>query len=195
MELTHLGIAVIMDDYNAISLSPMDLRFPDGISRLAYVMWAAWIADQQEMDRICCETSQRCKQCVAPKNRLHEPHTVFARRKAKDVERAVRDAAFNGRLPGHAPGQAAGPPLFTLGTDPKSKRPRWLPTPACSTKRYEDAKTALGGVHLIENGLWRARHYDYLMQVCSLLDSESESAARVRCQCQCTFAHLLRLLS
>ena len=94
MELTHLGIAVIMDDYNKISLSPMDLRFPDGVERYAYLMWAGWIADQQEMDRICCETSQKCKQCVAPKNRLHEPHTVFARRRAKDVERAVRDAAY-----------------------------------------------------------------------------------------------------
>jgi hypothetical protein len=29
MELTHLGIAVIMDDYNEITLSPMDLRFPE----------------------------------------------------------------------------------------------------------------------------------------------------------------------
>jgi hypothetical protein len=167
MELTHLGIAVIMDDYNEISRSTLVLRFPDGIQRESYIMWAGWIADQQEMDRICCETSQKCKQCVAPKNRLHEPHTVFARRNAKDVERAVRDAALNGKLPGLAPG----PPLFKLGTDPRSKRPRWIPTPACTTKRYEDARTALGGVHLIENGLWRARHFDYLMQVYSLFVS------------------------
>ena len=164
MELTHLGIAVIMDDYNKISLSPMDLRFPDGVERYAYLMWAAWIADQQEMDRICCETSQKCKQCVAPKNRLHEPHTVFARRRAKDVERAVRDAAFNGIVPGQAPG----PPLFKLGTDPKSKRPRWFPTPACTVARYEATRKALGGVHLVENGLWRTKHFDYLMQVCFL---------------------------
>jgi hypothetical protein len=127
-------------------------------------MWGAWIADQQEFDKLCCETSQRCKQCDAPKNRLHEPHTVFAPRKAKDVERAVRDAAFNGILPGRAPG----PPLFTLGTDQKSKRPRWQPTPACTPARYEEAKTALGGVHLVENALWRARHFNYLAQVCSL---------------------------
>ena len=167
MELTHLAIAVIMDDYNAISLSPMDIRFPYGIQRFGYIMWAAWIADQQESDRLCCESSQKCKQCVAPKNRLHEPHTVFARRTAKDVERAVRDAAFNGRVPGQAPG----PPLFTLGTDPKSKRPRWFPTPACTTKRYEDTRKALGGVHLVENGLWRTRHFDYLAQVYSLFAS------------------------
>ena len=164
----HLGLAVIMDDYNAISESTIQLRFPDGIWREAYVMWAAFLADQQEFDKLCCETSQRCKQCEAPKHRLHEPHTVFAPRKAKNVERAVRNAAFAGRLPGQAQGQA-GPPLFTVGTDPKSKRPRWFPTPACTKKVYEDTRKALGGVHLVENGLWRARHFkfDYLMQVCS----------------------------
>jgi hypothetical protein len=101
--LTHLGNAVIMDDYNRISPSPMDIRFPDGLVRYENPMWAAWIADQQEMDTICCETSQQCKQCITPKNRLHEQHTVFAPRKAKDVEGAVRDA-FAGRWPGQAPG-------------------------------------------------------------------------------------------
>jgi hypothetical protein len=82
VELTHLCIAVIMDDYNDISRCPLVLPFPDGIERYAYIMWAGWIADQQEMDRICCESSQKCKQCVAPKNRLHEAHTVFASRDA-----------------------------------------------------------------------------------------------------------------
>ena len=164
MELTHLGIAVIMDDYNAISQSPLNLRFPDGLERYSYIMWAGWISDQQELDRICCESSQTCKQCAAPKNRLHEPHTVFARRRAKDVEKAVRDAAFNGIVPGQAPG----PPLFKLATDSKSKLPRWFPTPARTPARYKATRKALGGVHLVENGLWRARHYDYLMQVCSL---------------------------
>ena len=163
VELTHLGIAVIMDDLNAISVDPIYLRYPDDNERLTYMMLAGWLADQQEMDRICCETSQRCKQCVCPKNRLHEAHTVFDRRKGKDVERAVRNA-FAGQLPGKAPG----PPLFKLGTDPKSKRPRWFPTAACTRQVYEDTRTALNGAHLIENALWRVRHFDYLMQVFSL---------------------------
>jgi hypothetical protein len=120
------------------------------------------------MDRICCESSQKCKQCVAPKNRLHEPHTVFASRDAQDVKSAVLDAAFKGIVPGR-PGRATGP-LFTLGTDQKSRQ-RWLPTAACTPARYEEAKGALGGVHLVENALWRARHYNYLAQVCSLFVS------------------------
>ncbi len=33
---------------------------------------------------------------------------------------------------------------------------------------YEDTRTALTGVHLIENALWRVRHFDYLMHVFSL---------------------------
>ena len=168
MELTHLAVAVIMDRYNEISASPIWLRFPDGIWRRVYIMMAGWLADQQEQDKMCAETSQRCKQCVCPKDRLHEPHTVWERRKGRDVERAVRRAAFQGRLPGER-GLPSMPPLFKLGTDPKSKRPRWMPTDACIGNKslYEKARTALGGVHLVENALWRARHYDYLMQVCS----------------------------
>ena len=57
VELTHLGIAVIMDDLNAISVDPIYLRYPDGNERLTYMMLAGWLADQQEMDKICCETS------------------------------------------------------------------------------------------------------------------------------------------
>ena len=166
MELTHLGVAVIMDDYNEIGKTPIRLRFPDGIYRKAYVMMAGWIADQQEQDKMGAETSQRCKQCKCPKDRLHEPHTVWERRKGRDVERAVRRAAFEGRLPGER-GLPSMPPLFKLGTDPKSKRPRWMPTAACLQNQtlYEKTRKALGGVHLVENALWRARHYDYLMQV------------------------------
>ncbi len=94
---------------------------------------------------------------------------MFAHHKAKDIERAVQDA-FAGRWPGQAPGQA-GQPLFTLRTDPKSKRQHWLPTAVCDRKTYEGVRKALGGMHLIENGLWCARHLDYLHQVYSWFDS------------------------
>ena len=163
MELTHLGISVIIDDYNDLSSSTLLMRCADGVERWVYTMLAGWITDQQEMDRICADTSLRCKQCVAPKNQLHDPHTVWERRKGKDVEMAVRKA-FAGRFPGEK-GLIARLPLFKLGIDPKSKRPRWLPTKDCTLKVYKEARQALGGVHLVENGLWRARHYDYLMQV------------------------------
>ncbi len=36
----------------------LDLRFSDGNERLTYIMLAGWLADQQEMDTIFCETSQ-----------------------------------------------------------------------------------------------------------------------------------------
>ena len=171
IELLHLGLAVIMDEGRDITERAMMMRWPDGVWRLTYIMWAAYLADQQEMDKVCCESSQKCKQCVAPKNRLHEAFTVWARRKGKDVEKAVRDA-FAGKVPGGLGprgrrGQqllaATHRPLFTLGTDARSKRPRWLPTAACTTAAYERTRTALGGIHLVENGLWRNRHYDYLM--------------------------------
>ncbi len=43
VELTHLGIAVIMDDLNAISVAPMDLCFPDGSENITlyHVCWLA----------------------------------------------------------------------------------------------------------------------------------------------------------
>ena len=160
-----MALDVIIENYNAISLSPMQLRFPDGEIRWTLFMLAGWIADQQEYDKLCCEGSQTCKPCKAPKDRLHEQHTVFAPRKAKEVERAVCNAAFHGRLPGQAAGQKAGPPLFTLGTDAKSKRPRWFPTAACTPARYEEVRKALNGVHLLPNALWGAHYYDYLKQV------------------------------
>ena len=173
VELLHLGLAVIMDEGRDITERAMMMRWPDGVERLTYLIWAAYLADQQEMDKVCCETSQRCKQCAAPKDRLHEAFTVWPRRKGKDVEKAVRDA-FAGKVPcGLGPrgrrGQqllvnATHRPLFTLGTDANSKRPRWLPTAACTNAAYERTRTALGGVHLVENALWRNRHYDHLMQ-------------------------------
>jgi hypothetical protein len=46
-----------MDDLNAISVDPIYLRYPDDNERLTYMMLAGWLADQQEMDKICCETS------------------------------------------------------------------------------------------------------------------------------------------
>jgi len=160
-----------MDEGRDITERPIMMRWPDGVERLTYLMWAAYLADQQEMDKVCCESSQKCKQCVAPKNRLHEAFTVWPRRKGRDVEKAVRDA-FAGKVPGGLGprgqrGQvlaATHRPLFTLGTDARSKRPRWLPTAACTTAAYERTRTALGGIHLVENALWRNRHYDHLMQ-------------------------------
>ena len=160
-----------MDEGRSITERPIWLRWPDGIWRLCYLMWAAYIADQQEMDKVCCETSQKCKQCTAPKDRLHEAFTRFPRRSGKDVERAVRDA-FAGKVQGGSQGRqrrlgsavAASMPLFKLGTDPSSRRPRYFPTAACTTAVYERTRKALGGIHLVENALWRNRHFDHLMQ-------------------------------
>ena len=117
MELTHLGVAVIMDDYNKISAFPIWLRFPDGIWRRSYIMMAGWLADQQEQDKMCAETSQRCKQCVCPKDRLHEPHTVWERHKPSQGQgrgegraqgRLSREVARRNGPAQHAPTVQAG---------------------------------------------------------------------------------------
>lgn len=164
MELTHMGLDLIVEDLNAISDSTVMLRYPDGLERESYVLLAGTIQDQVEMDKLCCEGPQLCKQCSCPKNRLHEAYARFPPRDPIAVEKAVRDAALHGRLPGDR-GLPSLRPLFTQGTDPKSKRPRWFPTPACTTKVYEDTRKLLGGTHMVKNALWGAKHYNYLAQV------------------------------
>ena len=159
-----MGLELIVEDLNAISNSTVMLRYPDGIVRESYIMLAGSIQDQQELDKLCCEGSQLCKQCSCPKDRLHEAYARFPPRHSKDVEKAVRNAALHGRLPGDR-GLPSLSPLFTLGTDPKSKRPRWFPTRACTQKVYAEIRKKLGGVHLVKNAFWGARHYNYLAQV------------------------------
>ena len=58
-----------------------------------------------------------------------------------------------------------------------------MPTAECLQNEgrnglYEKARQAVGGVHLVENALWRPRHYDYLMQV---INTTSLSVVRAHC--------------
>ena len=96
MELTHMGLDLIVEDLNAISDSTVMLRYPDGLERESYVLLAGTIQDQVEMDKLCCEGPQLCKQCSCPKDRLHEAYARFPPRDPIAVEKAVRDAALNG---------------------------------------------------------------------------------------------------
>ena len=50
MELTHMGLDVLIEDLNAISETTVMLRYPDGLVRVSYVMLAGSIQDQVELD-------------------------------------------------------------------------------------------------------------------------------------------------
>ena len=63
---------VLIEDLNAISETTVMLRYPDGLVRESYVMMSGSIQDQVELDQLCCEGPQLCKQCSCPKDRLHE---------------------------------------------------------------------------------------------------------------------------
>ena len=65
MELTHMGLDLIVEDLNAISDSTVMLRYPDGLERESYVLLSGTIQDQVEMDKLCGEGPQLCKQCSA----------------------------------------------------------------------------------------------------------------------------------
>ena len=82
-----MGLSLIVKDLNAISETTVMLRYPDGLERESYIMLAGTIQDQQELDKLCCEGAQNCKQCLCPKGRLHEAHSRFPPRISKDVER------------------------------------------------------------------------------------------------------------
>ena len=155
-----MGLSLIVQDLNAIFETTVMLCYPDALERESYIMLAGTIQDQQELDRLCCEGAQNCKQCLCPKGRLHEAHTRFPPRISKDVEKAVRNAALHGRLPGDR-GLPSHQPLFTEGLDPKSRVLRWFPTAYCTNKRYEEVRKLVGGVHMVLNAIWAARHYDY----------------------------------
>ena len=66
--------------------------------------------------------------------------------------------------PGPDRGLPSLPPLFVQKRDPASGRFHWFPTTACTPKVYDDCRKRLGGVHLIENALWRLPLYDHLAQ-------------------------------
>ncbi len=143
-----MGLELIVGDLNAISETTVILLYPDGLERGAFIMLACTIQDQVEMDELCCKGLQLCKQCSCPKDLLHKAYARFPPRDPAAMEKAMRNAALHGLLPGDR-GLPSLSPLFTLGTDPKSKRPRWFPTRACTTKVYDETRKKLGGTHLV----------------------------------------------
>jgi hypothetical protein len=163
-----MGLSLIIQDLDAISETTVMLHYRDALERESYIMLAGTTQDQQELDRLCCEGAQNCKQCLCPKRLLHEAHARFPARKGKDVEKAVRNAALQGRLPGDR-GLPSHQPLFTEGLDPKRGVLRWFPTAYCTSKRYEEVRKLLGGVHMALNAFWAARHYDYYALVLFVL--------------------------
>ncbi len=73
------------------------------------------------------------------------------------MQKAVMNAAFKGIVPGSA---VLHHPLFIKD----SGKERWFPTVDCTRARYEEVLKALGGTHMVENGLRDVEHYDYLVQ-------------------------------
>ena len=146
-----------------LSKALLECMLADGRWHLCLFLAAGYLADQPEHDTMCCEGSQTCKQCKCPKHRMHEARVKFEPRNGREVEAAVKNAALKGRLPGDR-GLPSLQPLYVQRRDPASGRLRWFPTAACTPKVYEDCRKCLGGVHLIENALWRLPLYDYLAQ-------------------------------
>ena len=164
VEIPHLCLDVIFDEVDDVAKIVIRARWANQLLYLTAFLPAGYLADQPEHDTLACEGAQTvtCKQCKCPKHLMHEARTVFPPRRGQEVETAVR-RAFAGMLPGER-GLPFRPPLFEQRLDPASKRIRWYPTATCTTALYEECRRKLGGVHLIENALWRLPFYDYRAQ-------------------------------
>ena len=163
MEVPHPCLNVIFEEVDDLAKALQESIWADGELHCSLFLGAGYLEDQPEHDTMCCEGSQTCKQCKCPKNRLHEARSEFEPRTGNEVEIAVKRAALQGRLPWDR-GLPSHPPLFAQKRDPTSGRLRWFPTAACTPTVYEACRKRLGGVYLIENGLWRLPLYDYLAQ-------------------------------
>ena len=161
VELHHMAMSLITEEFRALSLQVRPMRWADQKSRDTLIMLAATIADQPQHDLNCAETSQSCKQCSCPKDQLHSPPPNVPARRGKDVEAMVRNAALKGIVPNSA---MKYPILFTEQIDPASGVVRWIPTNRCTVTMYENVRKLVGGIHLVPNAQWNIPYFDYLVQ-------------------------------
>ena len=169
-ELLHQAYAKVFEDWNEKTRTVKYLKFADGIFRRCKMIVVGLIGDQPETDDLCCDGSQSCKCCKCPKDKLHEVGHRYQAKSAAEVKKAVRDA-YAGKWPGweNAPEQCCsklrvpGPKvpiqLFEL------KEGKWCATAACTQAVYSRVRTALRGVHLMENAFWEVYGLDIQLQV------------------------------
>ena len=74
-ELSHLCLDVIFDEVDDVAKIVMEATWADQLLHLTGFMATGYLADQPELDTICCEGAQTCKQYKCPKSLLHEAPT------------------------------------------------------------------------------------------------------------------------
>ena len=158
--LLHQCYNAVLQGWDELTSTPKRLLWADGIWRWTQFCFRALLADQPECDTYCCDTSQSCKICTCPKDRLHLPqpgiinYPLKRDYKVQDEVYKAADGVYSNRKP-----------LFErMGTGPF-----WRPTIDCNKSAYEKTRVKLNGTHIMPNAFWNRAGFDVQQMVCVIL--------------------------
>jgi hypothetical protein len=155
IEITHQCFEALLEGWNALTENVKVLQWADGVWRKTRILLQGLFSDQPEADTFCCDSSQSCKLCNCPKNKLHLPEEhspKYAHAQEVKVHRAA-----DGRLNDKAKA------LYTR------QGAKWTPTAGCNKAAYERQRKALNGTHVMRNRLWGIRGFDVQRMVCMFM--------------------------
>jgi len=150
IQITHQCIQALLEGWNTLTQNTKVLQWADGLWRRTRILLTAIFSDQPEADTYCCDSSQSCKLCHCPKDKLHEP-AEFPPKYAYMQETKVNRTA-DGLL-----NDKAGC-LF--------RRQGSVWTPISDNKAaYERQRKALNGTHIMPNAWWGVKAFDVQQMV------------------------------
>lgn len=160
-ELLHQSYNAVLQGWDSLTSTVKRLMWADGQWRFTRFFFRALLSDQPETDTFCCDTSQSCKICVCPKDRMHLPlaggwlSTEYPRKLGASVQAAAYKAAD---------GQ------FSNGTALFDRTgPKWRPNKICNQTTYERIRREhLNGTHIMPNAFWNRAGFDVQQMVCYL---------------------------
>jgi len=151
IEITHKCLAALLEGWNALTGSTKVLQWADGVWRRTRILLQALFSDQPEADTYCCDSSQSCKLCHCPKNKLHLPEKhapKYAHAQETKVHRAA-DGMLNNKAK----------QLFSRHGSV------WTPVEPINKAAYERQRKELNGTHIMHNALWGVRAFDVQQMV------------------------------
>ena len=140
----------LLQGWNTEHIMPKQEPWADGVTRMTHTVFAGWIGDKQELDKML-GLPGTCHVCACPPKHHLNPEYTFPQRTGVATLKAVLKAVT---------GSDSLPPRPLLGRDVEGRRV-WLGTHT----EYDERKAQAGGVHLIYNPLHEVLYYDANQQV------------------------------
>ncbi len=142
IEILQLSYGKLLEAWNQKTRDVKKLQWADGLWRLCKMVIAAFLGDQPELDSVCCDSAQSCKQCQCPRDNFHLPGRFLKKQAVLVMSKVTRQARNIGVLVGRA----------------------WNATAVCGQAAYKTARQAAGGVHLMRNSFWNILGFDVQQQ-------------------------------